>query len=254
VSEIKTKPSAGKSSSAIGLSFLNHLTHTIGRPLEYSTSVEQYHALAHVVRDQVMENWIATIESYKHGNIRVVAYLSAEYLLGPHLLNDLLNLGLTQDCDKALKEFGLDLATIASQEPEPGLGNGGLGRLAACFMDSLSTLGVPAIGYGLRYEFGMFRQEIRGGWQVERSDKWLQFGNPWEIPISDASFEVKYGGHTETWTDEAGHLRWRWVPETVVRGIPYDTPIPGYQTITVNRQPSAFVEGGGGGFLRPRDL
>jgi starch phosphorylase len=235
VSEIKIQPSTGKSSSAIRLSFLNHLTHTIGRPLEYSTSVEQYHALAHVVRDQVMENWIATIESYKHSNVRLVGYLSAEYLLGPHLLNDLLNLGLTQDCDEALKELGLDLATVAAQEPEPGLGNGGLGRLAACFMDSLSTLGVPAIGYGLRYEFGMFRQEIRDGWQVERSDKWLQFGNPWEIPISDASFEVKYGGHTETWTDEAGHLRWRWVPETVVKGIPYDTPIPGYRTITVNR-------------------
>jgi glycogen phosphorylase len=125
VSEIKIKPSAGKSSSAIGLSFLNHLTHTIGRPLEYSTSVEQYHALAHVVRDQVMENWIATIESYKHRNIRIVAYLSAEYLLGPHLLNDLLNLGLTQDCDEALKEFDLNLATIAAQEPEPGLGKRG---------------------------------------------------------------------------------------------------------------------------------
>ncbi|HMF64991.1 MAG TPA: glycogen/starch/alpha-glucan phosphorylase, partial [Edaphobacter sp.] len=90
-------------------------------------------------------------------------------------------------------------------------------------------------GYGLRYEFGMFRQEIRDGWPVERSDKWLLFGNPWEIPISDASFEVKYGGHTETWTDEAGCLRWRWVPETVVKGIPYDTPIPGYRKMTVNR-------------------
>jgi len=109
--------------------------------------------------------------SYKHRNIRVVAYLSAEYLLGPHLLNDLLNLGLTEECNEAFKELGIDLATVAAQEPEPGLGNGGLGRLAACFMDSLSTLGVPAIGYGLRYEFGMFRQEIRDGWQVERSDK-----------------------------------------------------------------------------------
>src|ERR1700679_1509728 len=150
-------------------------------------------------------------------------------------MNDLQSLGSTAIWRDALNELDTKLEDRANEEPEPGLGNGGLGRLAACFMDSLSTLNVPAIGYGLRYEFGIFRQEIQDGWQIEKSDKWLQYGNPWEIPISDASFEVKFGGHTETWTDEAGRLRWRWVPETVVKGVPYDTPIPGYRTMTVKR-------------------
>ncbi len=223
------------SDASISISFLNHLTHTVGRPLEFSTPQEQYRALAHTVRDLVMENWITTVQGYKRPDLRVVAYMSAEYLLGPHLLNDLQVLGITEDCEKAMHELGLDLSTLAAQEPEPGLGNGGLGRLAACFMDSLSTLNVPAIGYGLRYEFGMFHQDIRDGWQAERADTWLQYGNPWEISASDASFEVKFGGRTETWTDDQGVLRWRWVPAQVVKGVPYDTPIPGYRTTTVNR-------------------
>jgi starch phosphorylase len=169
----KVKQTQEISHASISTSFLNHLTHTVGRPLEFSTPQEQYRALAHVVRDLVMENWITTVQGYKRPDLRVVAYMSAEYLLGPHLLNDLQVLGITKDCEEAMHGLGLDLPTLAGQEPEPGLGNGGLGRLAACFMDSLSTLNVPAIGYGLRYEFGMFHQEIRDGWQVERADTWL---------------------------------------------------------------------------------
>lgn len=215
--------------------FLSHLTRTVGRLLDVSTDVERYHALAHVVRDQVMDDWIRTIQSYREEDVRVVCYLSAEFLLGPHLMNDLLNLGLTEACAKALESLGLDLKTLAEQEPEPGLGNGGLGRLAACYMDSMSTLGVPAIGYGLRYEFGIFRQELRDGWQVEHSDKWLQFGNPWEMPVSDASCQVQFGGHTETSKDENGKLRWRWLPDHTVMGVPYDTPIPGFRNAVVNR-------------------
>jgi len=225
---------AGTTADEIAVSFRNHMTHSVGRPLERSSLIDQYHGLAATVRDRLMDRWLETIESYRQKDVRVLAYLSAEYLLGPHLQNDLLNLNLLPQTEQALKGLGLDLKTIAAEEPEPGLGNGGLGRLAACFLDSLSTLDVPVIGYGLRYEFGIFRQEIEDGWQVEKSDKWLQYGNPWEIPAS-MSVEVGLFGHTETYTDDKGGLRHKWVPGVKIKGIPFDTPIPGYSTHTVNR-------------------
>src|SRR6202012_28097 len=139
----------GTTPEEIAISFRNHMTHSVGRPLELSNLIEQYHALSATVRDRLMDQWLDTIRSYRQKDVRVLAYLSAEYLLGPHLQNDLLNLGLTSQTDQALKSLGLDLKVIAAEEPEPGLGNGGLGRLAACFLDSLSTLNVPVIGYGL---------------------------------------------------------------------------------------------------------
>lgn len=197
--------------------------------------MERYQALAYTVRDLLMEEWIRSVANYRHQDIRVVSYLSAEYLPGPHLLNSLQALSATETCREALQSLQIQLDDLVMEEPEPGLGNGGLGRLAACFMDSLATLHVPAIGYGLRYEFGIFRQEIRDGWQIERSDKWLQYGNPWEITISDSSFEVGFGGYTETYQDETGALRWRWIPSQKVRGVPHDTPIPGYRNGFVNR-------------------
>ena len=232
---IASQEAAGTSVESLRSSFLSHLTHTVGRLLDVSTDTERYHALAHVVRDLVMDDWITTIQSYRERDVRVVCYLSAEFLLGPHVMNDLLNLGVTENCAEALDSLGVSLQALTDQEPEPGLGNGGLGRLAACYMDSMSTLGVPAIGYGLRYEFGIFRQELRDGWQVEHSDKWLQFGNPWEIPVSDASCQVQFGGRTETYMDEHDMLRVRWVPNHTVAGVPYDTPIPGYRNSIVNR-------------------
>ena len=225
---------AGKTAEELAVSFRNHMTHTVGRPLENSSVEDQYHAIAAVVRDRLMDNWLKTIEQYRAHDVRVVGYLSAEYLLGPHLENDMLCLDMTAAATEALKGLGLDLKAIAATEPEPGLGNGGLGRLAACFLDSLSTLNTPVLGYGLRYEFGIFRQEIENGWQVEKSDKWLQYGNPWEIAAS-LTMNVGFFGHTETYTDEKGNLRWKWIPEKTVRGIAYDTPIPGYKTQTVNR-------------------
>jgi starch phosphorylase len=225
---------AGTTAEEVAVSFRNHMTHSVGRPLERSSLIDQYHALSETVRDRLMDQWLETIDIYRKKDVRVLAYLSAEYLLGPHLENDLLNLDLTEQAAEALKSVGLDLKTVAAEEPEPGLGNGGLGRLAACFLDSLSTLDVPVIGYGLRYEFGIFRQEIVDGWQVEKSDKWLQFGNPWEIPAS-ISVEVGLFGHTETYTDDKEALRHRWVPGVRIKGIPFDTPIPGYKTRTVNR-------------------
>ena len=165
---------------------------------------------------------------------KAVAYLSAEFLVGPHLGNGLITLGIWDAAEQALAQFDQDLLVLLEQEEEPGLGNGGLGRLAACYMDSLATLNVPAIGYGLRYEFGIFDQVIRDGWQVEITDKWLRFGNPWEIVRSEVTFDVKLGGHTEHYQDEQGQYRVRWIPDRIVRGIAYDTPVPGYGATTTN--------------------
>ncbi len=231
---IRNENRSGTTAEEIAVSFRNHMTHTVGRPLETSSVMDQYHALALMVRDRLMDKWLKTIESYHKHDVRVVSYLSAEYLLGPHLPNALLCLGLTEACVQGLKSLGLDLKTITDVEPEPGLGNGGLGRLAACFLDSLSTLDTPVIGYGLRYEFGIFRQEIVNGWQIEKSDKWLQYGNPWEIPAS-TSYDVGFFGETELYKDGRGEPRCRWIPGQIIKGIPYDTPIPGYKTQTVNR-------------------
>src|SRR6185369_9532360 len=149
---------------------------------------------------------------------KTVAYLSAEFLTGPHLGNHLVNLGLWAAAEQALTLLGQEFGPVLDQEGEPGLGNGGLGRLAACYMDSLATLGVPAIGYGIRYEFGIFDQSIRDGWQVETTDKWLRLGNPWEINRPEIAFEIKFGGRTEAWKDEEGRYRVRWIPDEVVQG------------------------------------
>jgi starch phosphorylase len=171
-------------------------------------------------------------------NIKIVGYLSAEFLMGPHLGNALINLGIYEPVKTAVQEFKrlhkIDLETLLNQEEEPGLGNGGLGRLAACFMDSLTTLQIPAMGYGIRYEFGIFDQEIHNGWQVEKTDKWLRFGNPWEFPRPEISYDVKFGGRTEYSMDEWRNLRVNWVPNRIVKGCAYDTPVPGYRVEMVN--------------------
>ena len=182
--------------------------------------------------------------------MRTVCYLSAEFLLGPHLGNNLLNLGAFDTAKQAMEELGLDFEKLLEQEEEPGLGNGGLGRLAACFLNSLATLQIPSIGYGIRYEFGIFDQQIRDGWQVEMADKWLRLGNPWEIPRPEIAINVGFGGHTEPYTDENGRFRVRWIPARVVRGIAHDTADP-----RVSRQhgePAPPVERGGGQFIRLR--
>src|SRR5687767_14615566 len=169
----------------------------------------------------------------KH-DVRVVAYLSAEFLVGPHLANNVLNLGIEREIREATHLLGLELDRVIAQEEEPGLGNGGLGRLAACYLDSLATLEVPAIGYGIRYEFGIFDQEIRDGWQVEVTDKWLLKGNPWEIVRPDVNYYVSFGGRTEAATDGEGRHRVRWIPANQVKGVACDTPVPGYKVDTCN--------------------
>src|SRR5208283_3196778 len=213
--------------------YLDNLFYLQGRFPEAATAHDRYMALAFTVRDRLLQRWIGTVETYRAKRVRMVGYLSAEFLLGPHLMNNLLSLGIVEPVNQALEELGLKLSDIVDTEPEPGLGNGGLGRLAACYLDSLATLHLPAIGYGLRYEYGIFKQSIRDGWQVETTDKWLQYGNPWEIARPESGVEVGFGGHTETYTDESGENRLRWIPDRIVRGIPYDTLIPGHCNNTV---------------------
>ncbi|RYF56967.1 MAG: glycogen/starch/alpha-glucan phosphorylase [Comamonadaceae bacterium] len=222
------------SRGAIKRAFLDHLLYTQGKELQIASKNDLYQALSHAVRDRVLKRWAATANTYKRESARTVAYLSAEFLMGPYLGNNMLNLDVTGEVREAMKELGLDLDEIIHQEEEPGLGNGGLGRLAACFIDSLATMEIPALGYGIRYEYGIFFQTIRDGWQVENTDKWLRYGNPWEIHHAEWGVEVKLGGHTEQFTDERGRLRVRWVPEKTVTGVPFDSPIMGYQVGNVN--------------------
>jgi starch phosphorylase len=212
----------------------DNLYYLQGRLPEMASNNDLYLALAYTVRDRIMPRWLQSNRTYYDPQARVVCYLSAEFLLGRHLENNLINLGIQEPVRQALAATNLDLPALIDQEEEPGLGNGGLGRLAACYMDSLSTLEIPAIGYGIRYEFGIFDQEIREGWQVEITDKWLQYGNPWEIARPDFAVNVGFGGYTEAYLDRDGHYRVRWVPAQIVKGIPYDTPILGYQGNTTN--------------------
>jgi starch phosphorylase len=222
----------GISPAALKAAFLDNLNYVLGRPLGISTAEDHYQAIALTVRDRIMKRWIKRVEQWNVPDIRQVSYLSAEFLVGPRLGKDLLNLGITENVRQALAELDLDLDQLVRLEKEPGLGNGGLGRLAACYLDSLAALGYPAIGYGIRYEFGIFNQIIKDGWQVEVTDKWLRHGNVWEITRPHFSQVVKLGGHTEAYTDELGAYRVRWVPDRVVVGTPYDTPILGYRSNT----------------------
>jgi starch phosphorylase len=224
----------GGSIDALKHAFVDNLFYVQGRFMPIATPNDLYMALAYTVRDRILERWIETSILYFEKRVRTVAYLSAEYLPGPLLGLNLVNLGLYDEAQQAMSELGLDLEALLEREEEPGLGNGGLGRLAACFMDSLATLRVPAIGYGIRYEYGIFDQQIVDGWQVETTDKWLRLGNPWEIPRPEISFDVGLGGRTESFVDARGRRNVRWVPDRVVKGVAYDTPILGYRSATAN--------------------
>jgi len=214
--------------------FRRNLFYVLGRFPATATANDKYLALAYSVRDRLLDRWVKSSETYFRKKARTVCYLSAEFLLGPHLGNNLLNLGAFDAAKQAMEELGLDFEKLLDQEEEPGLGTGGLGRLAACYLDSLATLQIPSIGYGIRYEFGIFDQQIRDGWQVEVADKWLRLGNPWEIPRPEIAVNVGFGGRTEQYTDEQGRYRVRWIPARVIRGIAHDTPILGYHVNTAN--------------------
>jgi starch phosphorylase len=224
----------GLSIETLKRAFLDNLFYIQGKFPAIATLNDYYMALAYTVRDRLFKRWITTAEAYGNQQARTVCYLSAEFLMGPHLGNNLINLGIYDQVKQAIDELGLTFEELLEQEEEPGLGNGGLGRLAACYLDSLATLEIPALGYGIRYEFGIFDQRIQDGWQVEITDKWLRYGNPWEVARPEWAVEVKFGGHTESFADEHGHHRVRWVPHKVVNGIPYDTPISGYKVNTCN--------------------
>jgi glycogen phosphorylase len=225
---------AAVSQEAIEREFLQYLFDMQGKFPALATQQDYYMALAYLVRNRLLRHWVSTAAAYTKQGSRTVAYLSAEFLMGPHLGNNLVNLGIYEEVKRAITGLGLDFDELLGQEAEPGLGNGGLGRLAACFLDSLATLEIPTLGYGIRYEFGIFDQEIVDGWQVEKTDKWLRFGNPWEIVRPEWAVQVKFGGHTEGYVGVEGRYRVRWVPEKTVIGIPYDTPILGYNTNTAN--------------------
>jgi len=211
------------------------LKYGLARLPQFASREEWYTAVALTVRGHTVSHWRRLSQHLSRKDGRVVAYLSAEFLLGPHLANHILNEGIEEPLRAALFELGQDLDDLIATEEEPGLGNGGLGRLAACYLDSLATLQVPALGYGIRYEFGIFDQRISNGWQVELTDHWLRYGNPWEIPRPQVNYPVGFGGHTETYTDQTGHHRDRWIPERMVKGVAYDTPITGYRVPFANR-------------------
>ncbi|MBD3240520.1 MAG: glycogen/starch/alpha-glucan family phosphorylase [Chitinivibrionales bacterium] len=230
----KRREKLEKGAEALRRDILDKLFCNQARFPAVATMNDWYMALAYAVRDRLLQRWIRSAETYFRKRSRTVVYLSAEYLIGPQLGNNLINLGMYEQARQSVESLGLSLDDLLQQEEEPGLGNGGLGRLAACYMDSLATLQIPAIAYGIRYEFGIFDQAIRDGWQVENTDNWLRAGNPWEMNHPDTRFGVGFGGHTEHYRDKAGRYCVRWTPEKIAMGTPYDTPVLGYGVENTN--------------------
>ncbi len=228
------RATAPNEAAALLHSFTNHLLYSLAKDQYSATELDRYMSMALTVRDRLIERWISTQQRYYRKDAKRVYYLSAEFLMGRALANNLINLGLYDIARDAMKMLNLDLGDVLEQEVDAGLGNGGLGRLAACYLDSMATLDIPAYGYGIRYEFGMFDQEIKDGWQVEKPDEWLRLGNPWEIARPEYGMPVRFGGQIEEHTDDRGHLRVRWTGGEQVVGMPYDTPIAGYGCNTVN--------------------
>jgi starch phosphorylase len=217
----------------IAQAYRDNLAYMLARFPAVATTHDRYMALAYAVRDRMLHRWVRTAEQYFTKRSRSLCYLSAEFLIGPQLAANIENLGIHDQVRAAMRDEGVDLDELIDVEEEPGLGNGGLGRLAACYLESLATLEIPSIGHGIRYEFGIFDQAVRDGWQVEMTDKWLRLGNPWEIPRPEIVFDVQLGGRTERYRD-GDDVRARWVPDHLVRGMAYDTPVLGYRNATVN--------------------
>src|SRR5512138_3069882 len=219
---------------ALKRSFADHLQYSLAKDEHSATALDRYFAVAYAVRDRLMRRWIETQQAYYKRDAKRVYYLSLEFLMGRVLQTNLSNLGVADQMRAALAALGLDLADLVEQEPDAGLGNGGLGRLAACFLDSLATLSYPGYGYGIRYEFGIFDQELRNGYQVERPEEWLRFGNAWEVARPEYVVPVSFYGRIEHRPDERGRVRPQWVDARHVLGMPYDVPIAGYRNAAVN--------------------
>jgi len=215
-------------------SLINHLIYSVGKDTITATDRDWFYAIAYAVRERLIGRWMETMRSYYEQDAKRVYYLSMEFLIGRTMLNSLLNCGFEEECRQAVQDLGEDLERIRQIEPDAALGNGGLGRLAACFLDSMATLGLPGYGYGIRYEYGMFNQRIENGYQVEHPDNWLRYGNPWEFARPEVLFPVKFHGRVVEYADEKGQLRHHWVETEDVMAMAYDTPIPGYGTKTVN--------------------
>jgi starch phosphorylase len=233
-SDAPERSRSGLSADALRRGIIDHLRYSIGRPAAVLTPEHFYRATALAVRDRMQDNWAATVRTSLDLGRKATCYLSAEFLMGPQLGSNILNLGIEEATRIALEVIGLHIDEVLACEEEPGLGNGGLGRLAACYLDSLATLECPAIGFGIRYEFGIFDQVIRDGWQVEKTDNWLVNGNPWEIAKPDVNYLVNWAGYSEHYVDAGGRDRVRWVPGRVIKGVAYDTPIQGYGVDTCN--------------------
>lgn len=226
--------SLGFDSKSIKRSLANRLIYAIGKDRFTAQCRDWFHAMAYVARDRLMDRWMETMRSYYREDSKRVYYLSLEFLMGRSLSNSLMNMGIMSECTEALHEMELSLDRIMELENDAALGNGGLGRLAACFLDSLATLQLPGYGYGIRYEYGMFHQHIEDGRQIEHPDNWLRYGNPWEFPRPEVLFPVRFYGHVISFNDEQDVQRHQWADCEEIMAMAYDTPIPGYETKTVN--------------------
>jgi len=215
-------------------SLANRLAYSIGKDSYTATDRDWFHTVAYAVRDRLIERWMETQRSYYRADAKRIYYFSLEFLIGRTLMNSLLNMQFNEEVRQALMEIGLDLDEIREIEYDAALGNGGLGRLAACLLDSMATLRLPGYGYGIRYEYGMFNQRIRNGQQVEQPENWLRYGNPWEFPRPEVLYPVHFNGRVVQFRDEQGRLHHHWIDTDQVMAMAYDTPIPGYGTNTVN--------------------
>jgi glycogen phosphorylase len=236
--EIRARAAGGRRASLLAADFrasvLEHVVHTCAKELRDASALDFYNAFAHTVRDRLVHRWLATQRTHVEQDVKRVCYFSSEFLTGRSLGLCLMNMDLYDAAVEVAADYGLDLGHVLECEGDPGLGNGGLGRLAACFMDSLATLELPAIGYGIRYDFGMFEQKIEGGRQVEQHDNWLQLGNTWELPRHEEAQTVRFGGEVVFYQDRDGRTRASWVNTRAVIGLPYDSFIVGHRTDTAN--------------------
>jgi len=235
---------SSKNTSAAGLKnktveqlkedFIHNRRYSLAKDLYTATDYDNYRSVAMSIRDRLIDKWILTQQRYHDENRKRVYYLSLEFLPGRLLGNNIINIGLEGETGKALEEMGYDLEELYEQEVDPGLGNGGLGRLAACFLDSMATLAIPATGYGIRYDYGIFKQKLINGYQVEVPDEWLNLGNPWEFERPEFTLKVRFGGKTVTRTDRNGRFRVDWIDTSDVLAMAHDVPIPGYRNDIVN--------------------
>ena len=215
-------------------SLANRLEYSAGKDLYTATLRDWYHVCAWAIRDRLMERWMETMRSYYREDVKRVYYMSLEFMMGRTLDNCALSLGIEGKLARLLHEIGVDLERVRDQEDDAALGNGGLGRLAACFLDSMATLGIPGYGYGIRYEYGMFKQTIENGCQIEHPDNWLRYGNPWEFPRAEVLYPVKFYGRVVTFQNDRGETSFSWTDTDDVMAMAFDTPIPGYGVSTVN--------------------